>query len=297
MNKPILFIILGAALWGTIGWFVKQLYAFGFTPMEVVTLRVWSSAIILIIYMFMRSPSNLKLKHYSDMKYFIGTGVCSIIFFNYCMFTAIELSTIPIATALLYTGPAFVMIISFFLFKEPFTQIKVIALFMTLLGTCFVVGLSPGNLNNLDFVSILFGLGSGLGYALYSIFSKFSLKKYSSLQVTSFTFIVAAVALLPFFPYQEKISLLFNGATLFYAVGLGLFPTALAYILYTNGLQYTEASKASILSTVEPVVATLIGIFIFLEPFTYLQMLGMGCIIGAVFIVQLYGRRKLSYQQ
>lgn len=297
LNKPILFIILGAALWGTIGWFVKHLYAFGFTPMEVVTLRVWSSAIILIIYMLSLSSSNLKLKHYSDVKYFIGTGVCSIIFFNYCMFTAIELSTIPIATSLLYTGPTFVTIISFFLFKEPFTRIKIIALFMTLLGTCLVVGLSPGNLNNLDFASILFGLGSGLGYALYSIFSKYSLQKYSSLQVTSFTFIVAAVTLLPFFPYQEKFSLLLDATALFYAIGLGILPTALAYILYTYGLQYTEASKASILSTIEPVVATLIGIFIFLETFTFVQMLGMGCIIGAVLIVQLYGRNKRVYKQ
>lgn len=75
---------------------------------------------------------------------------------------------------------------------------------MTLLGTCLVVGLSPGNLNNLDFASILFGLGSGLGYALYSIFSKYSLQKYSSLQVTSFTFIVAAVTLLPFFHIRKS---------------------------------------------------------------------------------------------
>ncbi|WP_339227537.1 EamA family transporter [Oceanobacillus sp. FSL K6-2867] len=297
MNKPILLIIIGAALWGTIGWFVKYLYTFGFTPMEVVTLRVWSSAIILITYMLILSPNTFRLRHYGDIKYFIGTGVCSIIFFNYCMFTAIELSTIPIATALLYTGPAFVAIISFFLFKEPFTRIKLVALFMTLIGACLVVGLLPGNIKNLDLVSILFGLGSGLGYALYSIFSKFSLEKYSSIQVSTFTFIVAGVTLLPFFPYQEKFSLLFNASALFYAVGLGLFPTALAYILYTYGLQYTEASKASILSTIEPVVATLIGIFIFMEPFTYLQALGMGCIIGAVLIVQLYGRKKQVYKQ
>ncbi|WP_249869936.1 DMT family transporter [Oceanobacillus saliphilus] len=293
MRKYAILIIVGAALWGTIGWFVKHLYEFGFTPMEVVTLRAWSSAIILITYMFAVSPKNLALKSIGDINYFIGTGIFSIIFFNYCLFTAIELSTIPIATALLYTAPAFVTIISFFVFKEPFTGAKVTALALTLLGTCLVVGLTPNSIQSLEFTAVILGLGSGLGYALYSIFSKFALKKYSSLNVTTFTFIVAAVTLTPFFPYKEKSYLLLDPSVLFYAIGLGLLPTAIAYIVYTYGLQYIEASKASILSTIEPVVATLIGIFIFLEPFTFIQTIGMGCIIGAVLLIQLAGNRKL----
>jgi len=293
INKPFLCVILGAALWGTIGWFVKNLYTFGFTPMEVVTLRTWFTAIILVTYMALISPRNLKLKSVTDLKYFIGTGVCSIIFFNYCMFTAIDLSTIPVATALLYTAPAFVTILSFFLFREPLTRLKMSALGITLLGCFFVVGLTPTGIQDIQFASILFGIGSGFGYALYSIFSKFALNKYSSLTVTTFTFIVAAFSLLPFFPYEEKMELLLDPIVLFYAIGLGLLPTALAYIIYTYGLQYIEASKASILSTTEPVIATLIGIFIFQESFTSIQMLGMGCIIGAVILMQVYGNKKL----
>ncbi|SDQ65208.1 DMT family transporter [Virgibacillus salinus] len=288
MNRAFVFIILGAALWGTIGWYVKNLYSYGFTPMEVVTLRAWSAASILVIYLIITSPIELKLKSIRDIKYFIGTGVFSIIFFNYCMFTAIELSTIPVATALLYTAPAFVTLLSFFLFKEPLTRLKVIALLITLLGTAMVVGLIPLNLRAFQLTSILFGLGSGIGYALYSIFSKFALKKYSSLSITTYTFIVAAVTLLPFFPYHEKFHMLLDPTVLFYAFGLGFLPTAFAYIIYTYGLNKTEASKASILTTIEPVVATLIGVFIFHEAFSVIQMIGMVCIIGAVILIQAY---------
>ncbi|WP_373895864.1 DMT family transporter [Virgibacillus natechei] len=289
MNKAFLFIIIGAGLWGTIGWYVKHLYAFGFTPMEVVTLRAWSSAILLLLYLVIASPKKLKLHTPKDIKYFLGTGILSIIFFNYCMFTAIELSTIPVATALLYTAPAFVTIMSFFLFKEPMTRMKIISLIITLFGTCLVVGVIPLNLQALQISSILFGLGSAIGYSLYSIFSKFALKKYSSLSITTYTFIVAAVALLPFFPYQEKAHLLADPTVLLYAFGLGFLPTAFAYIIYTYGLQQTEASKASILTTIEPVVATCIGVFIFQETFTFIQMVGMALIIGAVIVIQLNG--------
>jgi len=288
MNRAFLLIITGAALWGTIGWYVKHLYALGFTPMEAVTLRVWTSSLILIIYQLITAPKQLKLHSITDIKYFLGTGILSIIFFNFCMFKAIELSTLPVATALLYTAPAFVTIISYFLFKETLNRAKMVALCITLIGTCLVVGFIPLNLKSIQIGSIVFGLSSAIGYALYSIFSKFALEKYTSLSVTTYTFFIAAITLIPFFPYSSKFALLYRPTTLLYAIGLGFLPTAFAYIIYTHGLSKTEASKASILTTVEPVVATLIGIFIFNESFSLSQMIGMACIIGAVILLQAY---------
>jgi len=290
MNKAYIYIIIGAGLWGIIGWFVKHLYSYDFTPMEVVTLRVVSAALILVIYLLIKSPKQLKLYQLSDVKYFIGTGIFSITFFNYCMFTTIELSTIPVATALLYTAPGFVIVLSFLLFKEPLTRLKIITLFITVIGTAFVAGVIPLNLELFQAKTILFGLGSGLGYAFYSIFSKFALKKYSSLTITTYTFILASIALIPFFPYKEKIELFTEPNVIFLMFGLGLLPTSFAYIIYTHGLNQTEASKASILSTIEPVVATIIGIFIFTEPFSFIQMIGMSLIILAVIVIQLEAR-------
>lgn len=75
LNKAFIYIIIGAALWGTIGWYVKNLYAFGFTPMEVVTLRAWSSSILLIVYLLIASPKKLKLHSLTDIKYFLGTEI------------------------------------------------------------------------------------------------------------------------------------------------------------------------------------------------------------------------------
>src|SRR5699024_1728391 len=131
---------------------------------------------LLFLYMLIRSPKNIKLHQWHDIKYFIGTGILSIIFFNYCMFKTMELATIPISAALLYTGPAFVIVLSYIFFKEPITKSKIMALVLTLAGAALVVGLFPLNLKTLAFSTILIGLGSGLGYALYSIFSKFALE-------------------------------------------------------------------------------------------------------------------------
>src|SRR5699024_11000802 len=75
---------------------------------------------------------------------------------------------------------------------------------------------------------------------------------------------------------------------LLYAIGLGFLPTSFAYSIYTLVLSKTEASIASILTTVKPVFATLIGIFIFIESFSLSHMIGMSFIIGPVILLQAY---------
>lgn len=295
MKKASIFILTGAFLWGTIGFYVKFLYAYGFTSMEVVTIRAITAAIILISYLVFKNKSALRLKRWTDIKYFIGTGIFSIIFFNYTMFKTIELASISISAALLYTGPAFVVILSRLIFKEKLTNQKLIALILTLIGTSLVVELFPLSVDNLPISTILIGLCSGLGYALYSIFSKFALKKYSSLVITTYTFLVAAIVLLPFFSFKTHAALLMDWKVILLSFGLGFLPTAVAYIVYTYGLNLTEASKASILTTVEPVVATLVGIFIFSETFHSMQFLGMFIIIAAVILMQL--NSKMLRQQ
>ncbi|HLR14667.1 MAG TPA: EamA family transporter [Bacillota bacterium] len=297
MRNPVLLIAIGATLWGTIGWYVRHLNAYGFTPMEVVTLRMWSTALLLIVYFICTSPSTFRLNAMKDVLYFIGTGICSILFFNYSLFSAIHISTIPIATTLLYTAPAFVTILSFFLFKEPITRMVFLSLIVTFIGICLVSGLLPFNPSLWNVKAIIFGLGAGLGFSLYSIFGKFALRKYSSTTITLYTFIIAAVAMIPFFPYKEKSIYLTEPKVILLAIGIGLLPTAVAFLLFTYGLQLIEASKAAIISTIEPIVAILIGLIIFKEVFTMSQFIGMICIITAVIYTQWHQhKRTISYQ-
>ena len=59
---------------------------------------------------------------------------------------------------------------------------------------------------------------------------------------------------------------------------------------YTLGLRAVEASKAGIMATVEPVVATLIGVLVFAEPLTFIAGLGIIMILSAVVILNLRQR-------
>jgi len=287
LNKNIayVYILSGAALWGMIGLFVTFLYEAGFSPTQVVAIRAISASIFLLFFVFWKKREAIKIK-LSDSKYFVGTGVISIVFFNWCMFEAIKETSISVSSVLLYTAPAFVMIFSRFLFKELFTIRKILALLITFIGCILVIGLFQNTNESVTIYGLLVGLGSGFFYALYSIFGKFALIKYSSVTVTTYTFVFAAIAITPFSGLWHVGTIFTNLEVWLSIIGLGLFSTLLAFLLYTKGLESVESGRASILATVEPVVATLIGFLVFQEKLSVWQYVGIIAVIMAVFIVQ-----------
>ncbi|WNB93016.1 EamA family transporter [Bacillus sp. NEB1478] len=285
-------IVIGASLWGIIGYFVKELALIGFTPLQIVFLRAISALFFFFIWILMYRPQLLKIQ-WKDCWYFIGTGILSITFFNWCYFTTIQNASLAIAAILLYTAPAFVLLISIFVFKETLTFQKLIALFLTFLGCTFVSGLLSGQFAELSWAGLFTGLGAGFGYSLYSIFGKLAGKKYETLTISFYTFLFALIVLFPLSHISASNIELTNIKVLGYTAGLGLLPTVLAYWFYTNGLKQVEASKASIMSTVEPVVATIMGLFLYREAISIIQMLGIIFVLGAVLLIQ---ERKKTFQ-
>lgn len=283
-----IYVLLGAALWGIIGLFIDALSQAGFTALQIVTLRVVSAAVMLIVYLAAKNPELLKID-FKDTVSFIGTGIFSIVFFNWCYFTAIEEVSLSIAVILLYTGPAFVVILSRIFFKELMTKRKVSALLLMILGCALVVRLIPAGDQQVSWYGILVGLGSGFGYALYSIFGKHALKKYKALTVITYTFIFASAALLPVSGITIEAQQLASTRVWMLILGLGFFPTVLAYMLYTTGLSMIESGLASITAMIEPVVATLLGVLIFNELLTVYQILGILLVLTAVMLIQLKG--------
>lgn len=278
-------MILGASLWGTIGVFVEILSSAGFTSLQIVTLRVVMAALLLVAYLGIMKPSLLQIR-LKDWYLFAGSGVLSIVFFNWCYFTAIEEASLSVAVMLLYTGPAFVVFLSRLFFNEIITLQKTIALLVMLSGCVLVVQLFPISEHSISTFGIIVGLGSGLGYALYSIFGKVALRSYSSMTIITYTFVFASLALIPTSGIYIDSSLLLKMDNLWPIIGLGLLPTALAYLLYTIGLSKIETGKASLTATVEPVVASFIGVTIFGDILSALQVFGIILILGGVVILQ-----------
>ncbi|RDU36398.1 EamA family transporter [Neobacillus piezotolerans] len=278
-HLPLLLIAASASLWGCIAVFVRGLAQIGFSPMEIVAIRVAIAAILLALIGGLKYRDELSIR-LRDGWLFIGTGIFSIVFFNWCYFTALNRMDVSLAVILLYTSPIFVSIISFLVFKERFTKTKLLAVAGTFFGCVLVAGFRGDS--GAAPTGILIGLGAGLGYALYSIFGKAALRKYKPFTITFYTFLTAALFLVPLTGLWEKADVLLSGNSLLYGAGLGIIPTVLAYFMYTKGLEKTDSSTAAIIATVEPIVATMLGVFLYGEGIGVLQIIGSALILISV---------------
>jgi len=86
MQKSAPAFVAGAAvLWGILIIFVRQLDEVGLSSMEIVALRVYGSAAVLVLGLVIYDRGLLKIK-WKDIWCFAGTGIVSIVFFSYCYF-------------------------------------------------------------------------------------------------------------------------------------------------------------------------------------------------------------------
>ncbi len=282
-----LLIITAGVLWGLMGLFVRNLDNYGITSMQIVALRAVFTAVMMsvVTLVYDRRLFRIKLR---DCWCFFGTGICSIVFFNFCYFRTITLTSLSAAAVLLYTAPVMVMIMSLFLFKERLTAIKIIAAAVAFAGCALVTGAADGNLA-LNTAGVLTGLGSAFGYALYTIFGEYALKKgYNSITITLYTFIFASAGVLPFAnlpDLTEKMSA--NPQVAVWGAVLALVVTVLPYLVYTIGLRTVEAGKASVMATVEPVVATLVGVIFFAEPLSVSGIIGIILVVASLAMLNI----------
>lgn len=274
-------VLTGATLWGTIGLFVQGLYTYGFSPIDVVALRVLGSALVLFLFLLLFKRNLLHIQP-RDLFFFAGCGIVSIVFFNLCFFTVMERSSNSLAVVLLYTGPVFVVLLSRLFFKEPMTSGKAIALLLTVLGCMLAVGLVPSGDADMSAGTIFIGLLSGFFYALYSIFGKFVAHRYHSVTITAYAMLTASLCVVPMSGLAAKQAQLLEPAVLWNTFGLVVLSTVFAYSFYTAGLSQMESGRAAILAVAEPVVAIWIGILLFGDKLTIWQAGGILCILAAV---------------
>ena len=177
---------------------------------------------------------------------------------------------------------------SLLFFHEKLTAQKIIALILAFGGCVLVSGISGGGLT---LMGLLIGLGSGIGYGLYSILGTVALRRYTPYTVTTWTFIIVAIgSILISHPadLMAKISVAPSiPGLLGFSLLTALVTAVIPFLAYTLGLRSVEASKAGILATVEPMVATLIGIFVLSEPLTLMSGIGVLLILAAVVILNV----------
>ncbi len=282
-RRPVLgaaMVLAAAALWGTLGLFARVLYEIGVRPMELASIRAAIGFLGLALWMLVR-PRRLRLRT-RDLGFFAAFGLVSIAFFEYVYFAAIEHTTVAVAVALLYTAPAFVVVLSWLSGRERLGRARLSALALVLAGVFLVTGavrLVATGAATVSTAALAFGLLSGLTYGFYTLFGKRALERYDAVETVLYAFAFGSIFLtLAAPPWRPMLA---HPGQLPLFLLLGLLPTLASYLLYIGGLRHLSAGTASMLASAEPVVAAVLGAVLLGESLAVDQVLGIALIVAA----------------
>ena len=285
-NKYVVYVIAAGTLWGFMGFFRRTLDTMCISAVGCIAVRCIFAAVLFGIAVAIKEPAAFKIK-LRDIWMFLGSGILSLLVFGVCYFKAMDHMSLSAAAILLYTAPCFVILFSALLFKEKLTGQKLAAMVIAFLGCCLVSGIGSGE-TRITPIGIGLGLAAGVCYALYSIFSRFALNRgYSSLTINFYSCLLAAIGATVIGGTEYLTTITSSGGNFAFAFATGLVTCFFPYLLYTHGLEGLENGKASIMASVEPVVATIVGVVIYNEALTVMSTVGIVLVLAAIVLLNI----------
>jgi len=285
VNKFSVFLALVAGtLWGTSGIFATNLRMFGLDSLQMSFVRNLGSAIFLLVFgvakyrtKIIAKPGQLFLFALSALGMY-GTGA-----FYYA---AMKAASISVGAVLMYLAPIIVMTYSVLFMGERFTFKKLFCVLCAFLGTALVTGILGGV--KVSVAGIALGVMSGISYSLYNICVKLEMKRGDDPVIaTLYCFLFASVFALIFGKPIETMRIIGNNMpyAFLWAVSVGLVTSVAPYLIYTYAVKKIPASVATSVSSVEPLVATFIGVAIYNEPTTCATYIGVVLIVFSVVLL------------
>ena len=277
-------ILTTGALWGTIGLFATFLSELGMNAGAVAFFRVLSASIMLALILLIkgRGFSQFRVSR-KGLISCILVGFISQAFYNVCYMNTIEQSGMATAAVFLYTSPVYVALISWLAFHEPLTRNKILAILINIAGCILTV--TGGDFSDMKIsgFGLIMGILAGFTYSLLPILSRLGADREDPYAAAFYG--QAFGALLLFFlirPYNG-IGTPFTGVVLLLLIGFGIIPSAMAYIVYYNGLsKITETSRVPVLASVETVVAALIGLVVFGQSLGIVKIVGIALVMISI---------------
>lgn len=289
LNKKlcVVLVLLAGCFWGMTGFYVRLLSSYGISSVQIACIRNITAPVILLLIALVKYKGFPKLKKKSDIVLFAASGLFSVFLTSIFYFATISKASVSVACILMYTAPVFVIVFSFFIFKEKIGMKKLAAMIIAFIGCFFVSGVL-GSGQKISLSAFMFGIGSGIAYALYSIFSKLAINRgYSPFDATLYSFIAAGICSLFFADYPRLLSFAAEHKELiaFYPL-TGLMASVVPFLLYTSGLSGLESGVASVISCSEPMVASLVSVFLLSEPMSGSGVFGIVLIIISIIILR-----------
>lgn len=288
--QGIILILSSALLYSTMPIFGKLAYATGLGPSNILLLRFSFAFIILLIYVGLIHKKPVLIKSPLVIVQGIVLIVGGLFYFH-----SLQYLSAGLVTVIFFSHPVIVALLAIPIFKEKCMPRLFWGIFLAILGIGLISGIGT-TLDSVSYHGLTLAIIASLCYAAFSLLGQKNIQNASPYTMTG-TFSFIGIIILSSFYYKE-LGFLLNLNIKQVAIGLAmaLFNTVLSVSLFLRGVKKIGVSKASLISTFEPVF-TLILAFIFLgEVMRINEYLGSVLVLASMFLAITAHKKRVKYR-
>lgn len=284
MNKEFILgfisVVLAGIGFGFLGIFGRLAFQSGLSIGELLTARFLIAGILLFLFLLI---FNKKLLYVTKKQFLISflLGFTGYAVFSTLYFKSIEGLSVSLAAMILFTFPILVSLGSWIFLHHKISRKQIFSLFVSTAGL-FLLVWGPVFINS--FIFILYAFAAAIAYSIYVIVSGQVQQKVHPLSSSVYVILSAGLGLALFHRPSFVHLLELSSNQYFYIFGLSVICTILPITLFLFGLQKMKSSIASIIVTIEPVVAAVAAFFILNENLELNQYVGMILVVFALFL-------------
>ena len=232
--------------------------------------------------------------HKADLLPLLILGLAGNLLYQWLFIIGIDLTLAANAAVMLGTIPIWVALASHLLSLEIMNRLKGLGVGLAFGGVLMIIffGKNPISFGSDNFRGDIIIVLAAVVWALYTIYSKQFLTRYTPLQYSTIMTSTGAVALvLLAIPYAGKTDWE-NVSILAYAGSLysGLLSIGVAYLIWNNGIKKVGAVRTATYQNLVPVLGLLFGIILLGENLELLQYIGSAIVITGILITRHGGR-------
>jgi len=262
------YILFSALMYATLPILVKIAYAAGLGPGSTLVLRYLFSFILLVGLIKLFTHGRLL----SLSPLVVAQGIC-LTASGLCYFFALETLPAGLTAVIFFTHPVIVAGLAILIFQEHFAPRLFMGLALALVGIGLVSGLL-GGAQTLSGRGIFWALLSCLCYAFYGLIGQKTLAVNEPLSVTATLSLLALLILMPVYHSDLGIFLQLTWPQILITLTIAVMNTILALLFFLKGVQKIGASRATLISTAEPVFCLLLAFIILGESLTPSELIG-----------------------
>lgn len=288
-KKGLMAAFAAGLLWGSTSPIAQFLFDNkGIDSNWLVPYRLLASGALLFIYaVFIKKQKPLEMwKTSEDALRTVAFGILGVMGMQYSFFTAIQETNAGIATIFQYLNPAMLLIYFAVIYRVMPKKKEIIAVLCSIAGIFLVA--THGNIHALSISpkGVFFGLLLALSTCFYGVLPGPLLKKYPAEIISAWSMLIGgSVLFVVFRPWRMYVEIDVQIVIAF--LGIVIPGTILPFCLYLAAVKYAGSVYAGLLSSVEPVAATIVAAVCLGTAFPPIDILGFAMVLSTLFILNV----------